>query len=141
MSGIARPSAARAEGFLERAIKAWGRGSPDTPEEPNECTVVGKPCTIGRKFWFSDSGGGMVASIGGREKKKAEARLRACGALGANEEISGAVEAVSSDNSLEKLQEVFEGGLSEDRIVPVCSKKMYEVIADFGRGLGSDRTA
>jgi hypothetical protein len=46
------------------------------------------------------------------------------------------VEAVSFDDTLEKLWEVFEGGLSKDRTVPVCSEKMYEVIADFGRGIG-----
>jgi hypothetical protein len=110
-------------------------------EEPHECTVVRKPCTIGRKFWFSDIGGGVVAGIGGREKKKAEARLRACGALGPHEEISGAVEAVSFDDTMGELRKVFEEGLSEDRTVPVCSKRMYEVIAEFGRGLGSGRTA
>jgi hypothetical protein len=83
----------------------------------------------------------MVTGIGGREKKKAEARLRAYGALGANEEISGTMEAVSFDDTLEKLREVFEEGLSEDRTVPVCSERIYEVIVDFGRGLGSGRTA
>jgi hypothetical protein len=51
------------------------------------------------------------------------------------------VEAVSFDDTLEKLREVFEEGLSEDQTVPVCSERMYEVIADFGRGLGSGRTA
>jgi hypothetical protein len=38
----------------------------------------------------------VVTGISGREKKKAEARLRACRALSADEEISGAVEAVRS---------------------------------------------
>ena len=32
-------------------------------------------------------------------------------------------------------------GLKEDRTIPVCSEEMYEVIADFNRGLESDRTA
>ena len=36
--------------------------------------------------------------------------------------------------------EVF-GGLNEDRTIPVCSEKMYEVITDFGKGLESDQTA
>ena len=40
-----------------------------------------------------------------------------------------------------KLWEEFGEDLSEDRMIPVCSKKMYEVIADFGRGLESNRTA
>ena len=31
--------------------------------------------------------------------------------------------------------------LNEDRTIPVCFEEMYEVIADFGRGLESDRTA
>jgi hypothetical protein len=79
-----------------------------------------------------------VTGIGAKEKKKAEARLRACGDLGPNEEISGIVEEVSFDDTLEKLREVFEGGHGEDQTVPVCSEKMYEVITNFGRGLGSD---
>jgi hypothetical protein len=83
----------------------------------------------------------VVTGIAGREKKKAEAQLRACGALGANEEISGAVEAVSFDDTVGELRKVFEEGLSEDRTVPVGTKRVYEVIADFGRGLGSGRTA
>ena len=32
-------------------------------------------------------------------------------------------------------------GLKEDRTIPVCSERMYEVIADFSKGLESDRTA
>jgi hypothetical protein len=83
----------------------------------------------------------VVTGIGSREKKKAEAQLRACGALRANEEISGAVEAVSFDDTVGELQKVFEEGLNEDLIVPVSSERMYEVIADFGRGLRSGRTA
>jgi hypothetical protein len=78
----------------------------------------------------------MVTGIGSRKKKKAEARLRTCGTLHANEEISGAVEAVSFDDTVGELRKVFEEGLSEDRTVPVCSERVYEVIADFGRGLG-----
>ena len=38
----------------------WGRDSPDTPGKPHKCTIETKPkkpCTIDRKFWFSDSGG------------------------------------------------------------------------------------
>jgi hypothetical protein len=41
-----------------------------------------------------------MTGIGGREKKRAEARLRACGALGPDEQISGAVEAVSFDDTV-----------------------------------------
>jgi hypothetical protein len=38
----------------------------------------------------------VITGVSGREKKRTEERLRACGALGPNEEISGAVEAVRS---------------------------------------------
>ena len=51
------------------------------------------------------------------------------------------MEAVSFDDTLGKLREVFGEGLNEDRTIPVCSEKMYEVIADFCNGLESDRTA
>ena len=90
---------------------------------------------------FSDSGACTIVGIGGREKTKAEGRLRACGVLGPDEEINGAVEAVSFDDTLGMLGKVVEEGLNEDRTIPVCSEEMYEVIADFGRGLESVRTA
>ena len=70
-----------------------------------------------------------------------EERLRACGVLGPGEEINGAVEAVSFDDTLGMLGKVVEEDLNEDRTIPVCSEEMYEVIADFGQGLESDRTA
>ena len=50
------------------------------------------------------------------------------------------MEAVSFDDTLGEFWKVFGEGLSEDRKIPVSSKKMYEVIADFGRGLELDRT-
>ena len=51
------------------------------------------------------------------------------------------MEAVSFDDTLGKLREVVGEGLKEDRTIPVCSERMYEVIADFSKGLESDRTA
>ena len=95
------------KGFLERAIKAWGNDSPDTPGKPHRCTIRKKTCTIGRKFWFSDSGGCTIAGLVGRKKKRAEEKLRACGVLAPEEEINGAVEAVSFDDTLGKLRRVF----------------------------------
>jgi hypothetical protein len=63
------------------AIKPWGHDSPDTPEEPHRCIIGKKTCTISRKFRFSDSGGGAITDVAGREKKRAKVRLRACGVL------------------------------------------------------------
>ena len=85
---------------------------------------------------FSDNGGCTIVSISGRERKRAEARLRACGALSHDEGIGEAVEAVSFDDTLGEIGKVVEGGLSEDRVIPVNSIDMYEVIADFERGTG-----
>jgi hypothetical protein len=45
-----------------------------------------------------------VTGIGGREKRRAEGRPRACRALGLDEEISGAVEAVSFDDTVGELR-------------------------------------
>ena len=55
--------------------------------------------------------------------------------------MNGAVEAIFFDDTLGMLGEVVREDLNEDRTIPVCSEEMYEVIADFGRGLESDRTA
>ena len=57
--------------------------------------------------------------------------MRACGALSHNEEIREAVEAVSFDDTLGEIGNVGKGGLSEDRVIPVSSIDMYEVISDF----------
>ena len=72
-----------------------------------------------------------MVNINGRERKRAETRLRACGVLGPDEEVKGAVEAVSFDDTLGEIREVVEEGLSEDRVIPVNTIDMYEVIADF----------
>ena len=65
-------------------MKVWGRDSPDNPEKPHACT-------IGRKFWFSDSRGCTIASVVGRKKKRVEERLSKCGVLTSHEEINGVV--------------------------------------------------
>ena len=44
------------------------------------------------------------------------------------------------DDTLGELREMVEEDLKEDQTIPVCSERMYEVIADFYRGLESDRT-
>jgi hypothetical protein len=102
---------------LKRAIKVWGHDSPDTSEKPHGCTVARKTCTIGRKFWLSDSGVSAMTGVSGREKRREEERLRACGALGPGEEISGAVEVVSFDDIVGDLRRVVEEGLVEDRTI------------------------
>ena len=67
---------------------------------------------------------------------RAKERLSACGALAPGEEISGAVEAVSFDDTLGELHKVFGEGLSKDQTIPVSSLEMYEVIATSGKGSG-----
>ena len=44
------------------------------------------------------------------------------------------MEVVSFDDTLGMLREVVGEGLREDRMMPVWSEEMYEVIADFSRG-------
>ena len=82
-----------------------------------------------------------MAGVNGRERKRAEERLKGCRVLSPNEEICGAVEAVSFDDTLGELRKVIGEDLREDRTVPVGSMGMYEVIADFGERIGLDRTA
>ena len=55
--------------------------------------------------------------------------------------IGSAVEAVSFCDTLEDLRNVLEEVLSEDRTIPVSSERMYEIIADVGKGVELDRTA
>ena len=43
------------------------------------------------------------------------------------------MEAVSFDDTLGEIERVVEGGLNEDRVIPVNSVGMYDVIADFER--------
>ena len=102
---------------MKRAIKAWGCDSPDSRKKPHTCT-------ISREFWFSDNGGCTLADINGRDKKRVERRLKACRALGPDEEISGTVEAVSFDNTLGEIERVVEEDMSKDRVIPVNSIEM-----------------
>ena len=53
--------------------------------------------------------------------------------MGHDERIGEVVEAVSFDDTLGEIERVVEGGLSEDRVIPVNSVEMYGVIADFER--------
>ena len=50
------------------------------------------------------------------------------------------MEAVSFNDTLGELREVVGEGLKEDRMIPVCSERMYEDIADFSKRLESDLT-
>ena len=106
----------------------WGRDSPDYRKPPHTCK-------INRKILFSENGGCTIVSIGGRERRRAEERLRACGALGDEEEISEAVEAVSFDDTLGEIGDIVKRGLSEDRVIPVSSIDMYEAISNFEKGI------
>mgnify|MGYP000258751508 CR=1 FL=1 len=106
------------------------RGSLNTQEKPHTCT-------IGRKFWFSDSGGCTIAGIGGREKREVEQRLRMCSALGSEEEIGSALEAVSFDDTLGEIDRVAEESFREDWGIPVGTLEMYVVITDFGEKIWS----
>ena len=63
-----------------------------------------------------------MAGVIDREKKRAEERLRAYEVLGPEEEINGAMEAVSFDDTLGKLREAVGKGLNKDQTIPVCSK-------------------
>ena len=58
-----------------------------------------------------------------------------------DEGIGEAVEVVSFDDTLGEIGKVVEGGLNEDRVIPVNSIDMYEVIADFERGTRAHRIA
>ena len=51
------------------------------------------------------------------------------------------MEAVSLDDTMGDLRNVLEEGFIEDRTIPVSSKTMDEVIADFGERVELDRTA
>ena len=90
---------------------------------------------------LSDNGGCTIVGIKGRERKRAEIRLRACGVLGPEEGVREVVEAVSFDDTLGEIGKVVEGDLSEDRVIPVNSIDMYEVIADFERRIRAQQIA
>ena len=111
-----------------------GRNSPDGLELPYTYK-------IGRKVFLSDNGGCTIAEISGRERKRAEMCLKACGALSHDKSIGEAVEAISFDDILGEIERVVKGGLSENRVISVKSVDMYEVIADFERESRAHRIA
>ena len=90
---------------------------------------------------FSEKGGCTITDINGQNRKRAEMHLKACGALSHDESIGEAVEAVSFDDTLREIGYMVEGGVIEDRVIPVSSIDMYEVIADFEEGTRVHRIA
>jgi hypothetical protein len=64
-----------------------------------------------------------MTGIGGRERRRVEERLRVCGALGPDEEINGAMEAVTFDDIVGELRQVVKEGLDKDRTIPVGSEQ------------------
>ena len=82
-----------------------------------------------------------ITGIGDRNKKRFEGRLKACGALGPDEDIGDIVDKVSFDDTLGEIERVVEGDLSENRVISVNSVKMYEVITNFEKEIGVHRTA
>ena len=94
--------------IFKEGYQGWGRDSPYNRKTPHTCK-------IGRKVLFSDKGGCTIVSMSGREQRRAEERLWACGALSDDEGIREAVEeAISFDDTLGEIEEVVKGGLSED---------------------------
>ena len=90
---------------------------------------------------LSENRGCTIVSISGKERRRVEERLQAYGAFSHDEEIREAVEAVSFDDTLREIGYMVEGGVIEDRVIPVSSIDMYEVIADFEEGTRVHRIA
>ena len=111
----------------------WGRDSPNSRSKPHTCT-------IGRKVWLSDHGGCTVTDISGWERRSIEGRLKACGAMGTDDKISGAIESVSFDDTLREIERVIIGDLTDDLTSMVNSINMYEEIMEFEQMIGSGQT-
>ena len=107
----------------------WGRDSLDDQKKPHTYT-------LDREFFLSENGGCRVVSVADREKWQVERRLKACGALGPKDKISGAMEAVLFNDTLRDIEKVTSGDLNEDCTIPVNSVETYEVIAEFGQMIG-----
>ena len=79
---------------------------------------------------FSDNGGCTTTGNSGQERKRAEIRLKVCEALSHAKSIGETVESVSFADTLGEIGRVAKGVLSEDRVIPVNSVDMYEIIAN-----------
>ena len=87
-----------------RAIKEWGRNSPRQTKTLNPCKTI--KCNR-KQFWFSENGACKITSLSDRDKSRAkryERYLKQCNLLGEDDTISGAMEAVSFDDTLREIE-------------------------------------
>ena len=125
---------------MKRAIKAWGRNSPGHTRSPNPCKTI--KCNR-KQFWFSENGACKITSLSNRDKPRAkryERYLKQCNLLGEDDTISGAMEAVSFDDTLGEMERIVASGLNEDKVIPVNSVDMYTAIEELGRLIEKGRT-
>ena len=66
--------------------------------------------------------------------------MKACGAMGTDDKISGAIESVSFDDTLREIERVIIGDLTDDLTSMVNSINMYEEIMEFEQMIGSGQT-
>jgi hypothetical protein len=67
-----------------------------------------------------------------KEYRNMENKLRSASIIGEDEEIMGIVEEVFYRNTLQQLEELVKNTSHEDRVIPVESVEMYEIIAKMG---------
>ena len=67
-----------------------------------------------------------------KEYRKVEDKLRSASIIKEDEEIVGVVEEVFYGSTLQRLEELAEDKSQGNRVVPVESVKMYEIIAKMG---------
>ena len=123
-----------------RAIKEWGRNSPRPTKTLNPCKTI--KCNR-KQFWFSENGACKITSLSDRDKPRAmryERYLKQCNLLGEDDTISGAMEAVSFDDTLGEMESIVASGLNEDKVIPVNSVDMYTAIEKLGRFIEEART-
>ena len=76
-----------------------------------------------------------TAVTGGMKKeyRRVEDKLRSTSIIKEDEEIVGVVEEVFYGSTLQQLEELAEDKSHGNRVVPVESVEMYEIIAKMGR--------
>ena len=118
-------------GFLKRTVAERGSDSPrslDTPHKKK--TLEAKQVRIG-----PDGASTYTTVTGGMKKeyRKVEDKLRSASIIKEDEEIVGVVEEVFYGSTLQRLEKLVEDKSQGNRVVPVESVEMYEIIAKLGQ--------
>ena len=108
----------------------WGSDSPRSPNTPHRKKTLGA-----KQVRISPDGASTYTAVTGgmkKEYRRVEDKLWSTLIIKEDEEVVGVVEEVLYGSTLQRLEELAEDKSQGNRVIPVESVEMYEIIAKMG---------